>query len=556
MTDRPPVVTRFAPSPTGHLHIGGARTALFCWAYARRHGGSFILRVEDTDQARSSDDAAAGILADLAWLGIDWDEGPDFDAGDRAVGGDPRGVGPFHQARRLDLYHQVFEELIARGLAYPSFDTEEDLAGARDEAKAQKRTFRYTMPEGYDLKRAIDRMAAGEPHVLRLRVPEETITVRDAVLGDVVFEPEHIDDFVIRKRDGFPTYHFAVVVDDERMGVTHVLRGQEHLNNTPRHIALQRALGYRTPEYAHLPLIFNPDGSKMSKRDKDKAVRAAVRDAGLSVPPIAEVSPGQFDAWLGDKTTQLPQGPLVALAQHLALALPEIDVEDFRRAGYLPATVCNYLALLGWNPGVKNPDGTDLERFDMGYLAEHFNLERLGKTASKFDRAKLAAFSAADLQQMEPGAFQRAFVAWAAHARPDLLERLGERVALACRAAQPRVQTLRDVEGVIAFALVEDEGVAFDPKAVDKVLRKEGALALLGDLAGVVEGVEPWSPEAIESAVSGFCEGRGLGMGKAAQPLRVAITGGTISPGLGETLALVGRAGALVRIRRCVAVNA
>lgn len=558
MTPTPPVVTRFAPSPTGHLHIGGARTALFCWAHAKRHGGSFILRVEDTDQARSSEDAARGILEDLAWLGIDWDEGPDLSVNGQALGGDPRGVGPFHQAQRLDTYAEHFERLIEAGLAYPAFDTEEELTIRRDAAREAKQTFRYTRAADYDAEGSLARMRKGEPHVLRLRTPAETITVSDEVLGEVVFEPDHIDDFIIRKRDGFPTYHFAVVVDDELMGVTHVLRGQEHLNNTPRHIALQRALGFRTPAYAHLPLIFNPDGSKMSKRDKDKAACAATKDAKLTAPPVPEIDEHTFAKWLKDKSSQLPQSQLVALATHLELSLPEIDVEDFRRAGYLPETVCNYLALLGWNPGVKNDDGTDLERFDMQYLAEHFAPDRLGKTASKFDRAKLAAFSGDDLQTMDSARFETEWRAWAERTRPDLLEALGERAALACRAAQIRVQTLADVEDVIRFALIDDDAIEYDTKAVTKVLKKNDGegVAVLRELEGVLAEVNPWEPEAIESAVKAFCAEREIGMGKAAQPLRVAMTGGTVSPGLGDTIGLLPRDRAVARIRRCIDAHA
>ncbi len=554
MTATPPVVTRFAPSPTGHLHIGGARTALFCWAHAKRHGGSFILRVEDTDQARSSEDAAKGILEDLAWLGIDWDEGPELAFEGQTLGGDPRGVGPFHQAQRLDAYTEHFERLIEQGLAYPAFDTEEELTVRRDAAREAKQTFRYTQAPDYDVEGSLARMRSGEPHVLRLRTPAETVTVNDEVLGEVSFDAEHIDDFIIRKRDGFPTYHLAVVVDDELMGVTHVLRGQEHLNNTPRHIALQRALGFRTPVYAHLPLIFNPDGSKMSKRDKDKAARAAAKDAKLSAPPVADVDEGTFAKWLKDKSSQLPQTQLVALAQHLELSLPEIDVEDFRRAGYLPETVCNYLALLGWNPGVKSDDGTDLERFDMQYLAEHFAPDRLGKTASKFDRAKLAAFSGHDLQTMDAAKFETEWRAWAERTRPDLLESLGERSSLACRAAQIRVQTLADVENVIRFALIDDDAIEYDAKAVAKVLKKNDGegVAVLRELEAVLVELNPWEPEVIESAVKSFCAEREIGMGKAAQPLRVAMTGGTVSPGLGDTIGLLPRDRAVARIRRCI----
>src|SRR5690606_33749296 len=223
---------------------------------------------------------------------------------------------------------------------------------------------------------------------VRLRTPDEPLVVRDEMLGEIAFTSEHWDDFVIRKRDGFPTYHFAVVVDDELMGVTDVVRGQWHLNNTAKHVLLQRALGFRTPAYAHIPLVFNIDGTKMSKRDKDKAARAAARerytsDADLPASPAEGVGLEEFRAWMGDKTRQLGRDALASFARKLEIALPEIDVEDFRAAGYLPGVLCNYISLLGWNPGLKNEDGTDLERWDNAFLAEHFTLDRVGKTNAR-----------------------------------------------------------------------------------------------------------------------------------------------------------------------------
>lgn len=555
-----PVVTRFAPSPTGHLHIGGVRTALFCFAYARGREGLFLLRIEDTDRARSSESAARGILEDLAWLGIEWDEGPEYEmpGAEAAVGGDPRSVGPFYQSQRLDVYDRAFEQLLEAGRCYPAFESTEELGAMRAEARARKDTFHYRKPPDFDADAARARMA-GEEHVLRLDMGTDPVTVNDSVLGEIEFTADHFDDFVIRKRDGFPTYHFAVVVDDESMGVTHVLRGQEHLNNTPRHVALQGALGFATPIYAHLPLIFNPDGSKMSKRDKDKAARAACKDRAIAVPPVDGIDAEVFARWLKDKTAQLPTDQLVALAGHLELELPEIDVEDFRRGGYLPEVICNYLALLGWNPGVKNDDGTDLERFDLAYLESHFDLDRVGKTASKFDRAKLLAFNADTIQkELSDEAFADRWRAWLARYEPQTLDKLGDRMSLAASAARPRARTLASAADPIRFALHSDDEIVYDPKAVKKVLLKEpaegqpGPIVLLREVRDVLGSVEPFEPEAIETAIERFCDEHSLGMGKVAQPLRVAITGGTTSPGLGQTLALVGRASTLSRITRCI----
>ncbi|HRQ73776.1 MAG TPA: glutamate--tRNA ligase, partial [Phycisphaerales bacterium] len=610
----PPVITRFAPSPTGHLHVGGARTALFCWAYARRHGGRFILRIEDTDQKRSSEDAARGILEDLAWLGIHWDEGPTWAPPHSAaagvprhsaaeldaspIGGDPRHVGPFFQARRLDVYNRHLEALIERDLAYPAFDTAEELDALRREAAARKATFRYRRAPDYDRDACLRRYMAGEACVVRFRMPDEPVRVTDAVLGEIDFTEEHLDDFVLRKADGFPTYHFAVVVDDELMGVTHVLRGQEHLNNTPRHVALQRALGFRTPVYAHMPLIFNPDGSKMSKRDKDKHVRqeclfqrnwakavyfmlsrsvsmtededyklqlevddlfmagthvelkqinAEELAASVTADPATRASliaaTRSLIEWFRDKTRQLPTDALLALARELNLSLPEIDVEDFRRSGYLPETLCNYLALLGWNPGLKNPDGTDLERFDMAFLAEHFSLDRIGRSNAKFDRDKLLAFNQAAIAALAPAEFDRRWREWCDRYDPDLPAILGDRFALAAHAVQPRIRTLGQCREPIAFALISDDAVEFDEKAVEKTLRKGDprGLDVLRDFLPALVSLADFTPDAIDAAAKAFCERRSLGMGKLAQPLRVAVSGSTVSPGLGETLGLIGR---------------
>lgn len=577
-------ITRFAPSPTGHLHIGGVRTALLNYAYAKGRGGRFLLRVEDTDAARSSEAAARGMLEDLAWLGILWDEGPRVDRlsepmSDRhdhgsesraTLGGDPRGVGPFFQSERLRIYEEHFRFLLERDLAYPAFETTEELERLRAAAQGRKEAFRYVrgMHAPYDRDEAMRRMEAGEEHVLRFRMPAEPIHVRDEVFGDIEFPVEHVDDFVIRKKDGLPTYHFAVVVDDALMGVTHVLRGPEHLNNTPRHVALQKALGFPTPVYAHMALVVNPDGSKMSKRDKDKAARARCREVGVtsledvkgqaasrgtvaSLQALSELGEEAFATWLGDKTRQLPTDALRELADVIGITLPEIDVDDFRRSGYLPEVLLNYVALLGWNPG------GDVEKFDLAFICEKFDLDRLNKANSKFDRVKLLSFNQDAIAAMSDEEFARRWREWCEMYAPQVVEKLGERFELAARAVKPRAKTLADAAGPVAFALVGDDEIVFDEKAVEKVLRTRGTgvppvsgADVLRELRAVIEAIEPFEPEQIEAAVKAFAEERGLGMGKVAQPLRVAMTGTTVSPGLGETLALVGKPGALARIDR------
>jgi glutamyl-tRNA synthetase len=559
-------VTRFAPSPTGHLHVGGARTALFNWALAQRLGGHFLLRIEDTDQARNSRDAVRGILDDLAWLGIHWQEGPQHDG----VGGDPRGVGPFFQSERLARYDAAIAQLIEKDLAYPAFDTPDELEALRKRASAEKRAFRYLRDARWDRAAALARMAS-EPHVVRLRAPDETIVVSDQILGEVAFGPEQIDDFVLRKRDGFPTYHLAVVVDDEAMGVTHVLRGPEHLNNTPKHIALQRALGYGSPIYAHIPLIQNADGSKLSKRDKDKAARALAQrafadDATQRARADAALDPKRLAAWLGDTKSQLETREIDALERALGLDLPSVTVEDFRHAGYLPETVTNYLALLGWNPGEKLADGRDREQFSMDDLAAKFSLARVGRGNAKFDRAKLLAFSQEALAALPDAEWLARWRVWCERyaaevatsgADPQRVLADPARALVFAASMKSRCATLAAASapnGPGRFALVADGAFAYEPQAVAKFLAKgePSGFALLEGVRGGIEAIAPFTPAAIEAAVAAFCAVNGVGMGKVAQPLRVALTGSAASPPLGETLALLGRAAVLARIDRCL----
>ena len=552
------VVTRFAPSPSGHLHIGGARTALFNWAFARRMGGRFLLRIEDTDQARSSEASERAILHDLAWLGIGWDEGPEWRAGDASFGGDPRGVGPFRQSERLHTYREHIDRLLEQGSVYAAFESPEELDAARKAAIARKETYRYDRGalEIPAAERAA-RVRAGEPHVVRLRVPEGAgVSVRDEVLGEVSFKPGEVDDFVLVKRDGYPTYHFAVVVDDALMGVTHVLRGQEHLANTPRHVLLQRALGFATPVYAHMPLIFNDKGAKMSKRERDQTAREAVKSAGIASSPVEGISDEVFGGWLADKTRQLDSEALEAIAGHLGLHLPEVSVEDFRSAGYFPEVITNFIALLGYTPS-KHEDGSDREKFDLKFLCKDFGIDRLGKSNARFDRVKLASFNADAIGQLDDAAFAERWGAWLGEYDPATLEALGaERLVVAARAVKPRCKVLSEASAAIGFALMRDDAVEFDEKAVGKVLAKgePTGLSVLEELRGVLAGVESWEAGSIEAVCGAFAESKGLGMGKVAQPLRVAVTGGTVSPGLGDTLALVGKASVLARIDRCLRV--
>lgn len=558
MTTSPsnPTITRFAPSPTGHLHIGGARTALLCWAYARQAGGRFLLRVEDTDRQRSSESSTRGILEDLAWLGITWDDGPELEYDSKTIGGDSRDVGPYYQAQRIDLYNEAINRLIEEDKAYPAFETPEELEAKRKVAIEAKVGYKYDraaleIPRDERMKRLAD----GEPHVVRYIMPDESITVEDQILGDVTIKPDEFDDFIIRKRDGFPTYHLAVTVDDALMNVTHVLRGQEHLINTPRHVALQTGLGYEHPVYAHMPLIFNPDGSKMSKRDKDKAAKKACKDAKIESSPIDGLDDAAFAEWMKNKTRQLETDTLITLAEYLKISLPEIEVEDFRRAGYLPEGLNNYLALLGWNPKTKNEDGTDLEHFTMDYLAENFALSGMSKGQSKFDRTKLLSFNGDEIAKLTDEEFASRWQKWASSYDTKLAARFNESdMVMLAPAVKTRCKTLADGRGVIGFAFIADDAIEYDGKAVHKALIKgeHKGLELLKAFRDELANFDLFTADAIEAKVSAFAESKEVGMGKIAQPLRVAVTGAGVSPSLGQTLAILGKESVLARIDRCV----
>jgi glutamyl-tRNA synthetase len=545
MSASSPIRTRFAPSPSGHLHVGGARTALFCWAYARARGGKFVLRIEDTDQKRSSETASMAFAEDLCWLGIDWDEGPAYEG---RGGGD---AGPYHQSHRLDIYDQYLDRMLESGHAYRAFETADELDAARARASAAGEAYRYDRA-ALDLDEATVAayLAEGRPHVVRCKVPRgEEIIVEDVVRGTVRVQSDELDDFVIRKADGYPTYHFAVVVDDELMGVTHVLRGQEHLNNTFRHVLLQEALGFARPTYAHISLIFNPDGSKMSKRDKDKALRAYVKEHGIT--EAAAVDAETWAWWQAGKDHQLDLAHAEALAGELGVELPEINVDDFRRAGYLPDVLVNYLALLGWSPG------GDVEQFDRTFLLEHFDLDRVIKSPAKFDRDKLLAFNLDAVQAMPADAFVEAFRGHCAAYHPDFIERLDPAdFDLLARANQGRSKTLEDPVRSCRFFIADDDAIEYEStKNVRKALLngEPNGCAHLQALRPVLEGLAEWTVPALETAVTDYANAHAdEKLGKVAQPLRIAVSGGTISPAIFDTLAILGRTSVLARIDRCL----
>ncbi len=486
-----PVRVRFAPSPTGKLHIGGARTAIYNWAFARANGGTFILRIDDTDPNRSTDENTQIILRAMRWLGLDWDEGPE-------VGGD---FGPYAQTERLDIYREAAERLLAEGRAYPCFCTPEQLEADRAAARERKDPF-----QGYQRRcrnipadEARARMEAGERYTIRIKVPEDRgdVVVNDAVHGKVVFDAKELDDFVIFRSDGTPTYNFTTVVDDALMGITHVIRGDDHLSNTPRQIMVYEALGAPVPVFAHLSMILGADGKKLSKR-------------------------------------------------HGATS-----VEEYRDAGYLSDAFVNYLALLGWS---LDGETTIIPR---DVLAREFSLDRISKNPATFDPKKLDWVNAEYINRMDNATFVEKILvpqlveAGLIDAEPAVTPDAAWFDALA-EIVRPRTKMPADAATVAAPIFATAETLAYDEKSVAKGLAKEGMASVLDAARATLEALDDttWTAEAIDGALEPLPEALDLKKRVVFQAVRVAICGNLVSPPLGETMALIGREDCLARIDR------
>jgi len=461
------VVTRFAPSPTGLLHIGGVRTALFSWLYARRMKGQFILRVEDTDLERSSPEAVKVILDGMAWLGLQHDQGP------------------FFQTQRFDRYKEVINSMVKAGTAYHCYCSKEELDAMRADQQARKEKPRY---DGRCRHGKGPGAASDRSPVVRFANPEEgATTVEDVVHGPVVFQNKELDDLIIARSDGTPTYNFCVVVDDADMGVTHVIRGDDHLNNTPRQLNMLLALGKQPPVYAHVPMILGPDGAKLSKR-------------------------------------------------HGA-----VSVLEYQDQGYLPEALLNYLVRLGWSHG-------DQEYFTRDDMIAAFDVRDINKSASALNPEKMLWLNQQHLVKAQPK-----------DVLPHLrwhLGRLGiysqddellEGIILAQR---ERAKTLKEMAENSRFFFGDE--VTLDPKAVEKHLTAE-AKGLLGELRTRFAAITDWAAPAVHAALEGLAKEKALGLGKVAQPLRVAVSGGTVSPPIDVTLALLGQARTLARLDRALA---
>lgn len=532
------VVTRFAPSPTGYVHIGGARTALFNWLWARRTGGKFLLRIEDTDLKRNTPTATAQVMADLRWLGIEWDEGPE-------VGG-PNA--PYLQSQRLDIYNRYIRQLLDQGKAYELAETPAEREARRKETEKDGFGRIDLTPATLQTKAELEEAKEkGIPAVVYFKVDQsKPIVVSDMLRGTVSFDTPGIGDIIIRKSDGFPTYNFACVVDDHDMKITHVLRGQEHLMNLPSQQVLWEALfpDEKMPQYAHMSVTVSDTGGKLSKRERPQTLRTAIKampavDAD-KLAQVGGITPDEVRSFIKGDT--VPDMPAVdAIAKHLGVHLPEINIVDFFRSGYIPETMVNFMAMLGWNPGDQREIMTRDE------IIQSFDLSRLTKSNSLFDRKKLLAFNTEHLRLTAPDKVLGYLKAFLKERNSPLLQAddaLLARIIKLCEGAR----TLEDIERKSVFVFVGDDQVEFDEKAVQKVLMKDHALEILRLVRDELAALPDLSEHAIEEMLRKLAETRQVGLGKVAQPLRVALCGTTISLPIFDAVNMLGRERTLRRI--------
>lgn len=521
MTEK--VRVRFAPSPTGPLHIGGVRTALFNYLFAKKHKGTFVLRIEDTDQSRYVEGAESYITEALHWCGIPFDEGP---------GKENNTYGPYRQSDRKQLYKQYADALVAKGKAYYAFDTAAALEAHRKDHEAKGKTFIYNWHNRLKLKNALSlpeddvrkRIASGEDYVIRFKSPQdETLSFKDAIRGEITIDTNTLDDKIVFKSDGMPTYHLANVVDDHLMDISHVIRGEEWLPSLALHVLLYKALDWDMPVFAHLPLILKPSGNgKLSKRDGDKL--------GFPVFPLA---------WTDPKTGGFSQG--------------------YREAGYFPEAVINFLSLLGWNPG------TTQEIFDLEALIAAFHLKQVNKAGARFDPEKIKWFNHKYLQTKSNKELAKAFL-------PILQEKNRPQIPeTTYMLAEPSVTYQKSTTQLTQIiALIKERAyfvsefwdlghffftapVAYDKKAVKKQWKPETA-AIMEALSAVLNTLEDFSASAVESHVKQWIATADLGFGQVMPPLRLALVGAMKGPDLFAIAALLGRRETIDRIKKAIAV--
>ncbi|MDM4769287.1 glutamate--tRNA ligase [Solimonas sp. SE-A11] len=463
-------VTRFAPSPTGYLHIGGARTALFSYLYAKRFGGKFLLRIEDTDRERSTQEAVDAIFEGMAWLGLKSD------------------FAEIYQTQRFDRYAEVVKQMLAAGTAYHCYASKEELDQMRAEQMARKEKPRYDGRWRPEEGKVLPAPPEGVRPVVRFRNPlDGQVVLKDLIKGEIVFDNKELDDLIIARADGVPTYNFCVVVDDWDMGITHVIRGDDHVNNTPRQINILKALGTTPPEYAHVSMILGADGAKLSKR-------------------------------------------------HGALS-----VTEYRAMGFMPEALLNYLVRLGWSHG-------DQELFTRQEMIEKFDFDHVSASPARFDMEKAYWVNHQYLKITDPAVVATEFD-W--HLRRIGVDPAnGPALEPVIEQQRERCRTLVEMAEKSRFFYADLDG--YNEKDAAKHLTAEGAV-LLDELAAALEALPEWSAPALHVAVNGFAAGRGLGLGKVAQPIRVAVVGMAISPPIDQTLFLLGRDRTLARLKAAVA---
>ena len=484
-----PVRVRFAPSPTGLLHIGGLRTALYNYLFARKHDGDFVLRIEDTDRSRYVDEAEEDIISALAWTDLEYDEGPGAD-------GD---CSPYRQSERGDLYREYAEKLVEADAAYYAFDTEEELAAMREEgdgSTAYDASTRLNMSNSLTMtaEEVEQKIDAGDEYVVRLKVPRrDNIQFEDEVRGAVSFDASEVDDQVLLKSDGMPTYHLANIVDDHLMEISHVIRGEEWLSSTPKHVLMYEALGWEPPTFAHLPLIMSPEGGKLSKRDADR----------LGIP---------------------------------------VYVNDYKKAGYEPDGLLNFLALLGWNPG------TEQELFSREEMIDAFSLDRVGASGVQFDLDKLRWVNEHYVRDLSVDAL-------AERARPVAEEEgydvSDERLRTICSLVQERVQVAREVVTENRYFFEDPE--EYEEAGVEKRWKAESADLLL-KYADRLEAVDEddFDTDTVETELRDLADEEDVGAGAIIHPARLSVSGRSYGPGVFGLLAAVGKDACIRRMRAAV----
>lgn len=518
-----PVRTRFAPSPTGYLHIGGVRTALFCWLFAKGQGGQFILRIDDTDAQRNVDEALAPILHGLKWVGLNWDEGPE-------VGGP---YGPYFQSQRSEKYQAAVEKLLALGAAYRDYATTEELQAEREAAQKTGVPFVYSRRWRAETDASAKGFEAeGRQGVVRLLMPREgQFVLKDLIRGEVRIDWASEQDHVVQRADGTCLYHLATVVDDHDMQISHVVRAEEHLSNTARQVFMFEKLGYEVPIFAHLPYVAEPGSkTKLSKRKLDKYLKnkdfAALMEHGQSI------------------------------ARRLGLAVSAetfnpVIVDFYEQVGYLPGAILNYLLLLGWSLDDKT------EEFSREEMLKHFSLERVNKAPASFDCEKLSAFQSRAMQQVPIKQRVAKAVPFLKRAKlvadPPACE-TAPYVTRILEAAGDRVKVSGDILDFDDFFVADDQ-LQFDEAALDKRLRKPaGARELLVKYREQLASVEPFDAAALEKLTHEFVAANGIKIGDIIHAIRVAVTGKAVGFGLFDTLAILGRERCLARIERALSL--